>query len=376
MARTQKDLGYLDHTYVCLLAGGTGTRLWPRSRKKTPKQFAPLFHKRTLFQDTIKRVKDIVPVSRIFVITNARYLKDIHRQAPQIPLENIIGEPEKKNTAMAMGVASAWIQKRDPQAVVINLATDHLIKKPVAYRKTLLSASKIAYQKNKLVAVGIVPTFPHTGLGYIHLGQQIDSNSTSSIYQMKGFTEKPDEKTAQKFYKSGNYLWNANNYVYPVQLILEEFKKLSPDIYKNIHRVSQFIGTAKQNQVLKEEYSKVKENSIDYAISEKTKQMIVISGDFGWNDVGDWKVVYDLSPKDKNNNVVIRHGSDDGGGHLDIDSHNNLIQFDDQLIVTIGVNNLIIVDTEDALLICDKNKAEDVKKAVQILKKKKLTQYL
>jgi mannose-1-phosphate guanylyltransferase len=369
MAKPSKKPEYLKHTYVCLLAGGTGTRLWPRSRVKTPKQFASIFGRLTLFQQTVKRVRDVVPVSRIFVITNKKYKKDIQKQVPLIPSKNIIAEPEKKNTAMAMGVAAAWIHKKDPEAVVINLATDHLIQKPKRYLQVLKYAAKTAFNSNKLVAVGIVPQFPHTGLGYIHFGKKISTSSQSPIYEMKGFTEKPDLATAKRFLKTKKYLWNANNYVYQTKAILSEFKAHAPGIYRHIYDVYQALGTANQSSVLKKAYKNVEENSIDYAISEKTKEMVVIPGDFGWNDIGDWKVIYDLSKKDKDGNVVISQGSN-GGQHVNLDSNNNLIQFDDQLIATVGVQNLIIIDTGDALLIVSKDRAEEVKGLVKLLKQK------
>lgn len=376
MVKALKQPEYLKHTYICLLAGGTGTRLWPRSRIKTPKQFAPILGRLTLFQQTVKRIRDLVPLSRVYVITNQRYKKDIQRQVPLIPNKNIIGEPEKKNTAMAMGVAAAWIHKQDPKAVVINLAADHLIKKPKRYLKILKGAAKTAFEQDKLVAVGVVPTFPHTGLGYIHFGKKISKATTLPTYEMKGFTEKPDIATAKRFLKTKQYLWNANNYVYTTKKIIEEFKIHAPDIYRHVYNVYKAVGTKDQDKVLKREYKLVREDSIDYAISEKTKEMVVIPGDFGWKDIGDWKVIYNISKKDKEKNVVISHGSN-GGQYINMDSKNNLIHFDDQLIATVGVENLIIIDTGDAVLICNKDKAQDVKKLVKLLKEKKsLSKYV
>jgi mannose-1-phosphate guanylyltransferase len=376
MVKRLKKPEYLKHTYICLLAGGTGTRLWPRSRKKTPKQFAPILGRLTLFQQTVKRIRNLVPLSRVYVITNERYTKDIQRQIPLIPNKNIIAEPEKKNTAMAMGVAAAWIHKKDPKAVVINLAADHLIQKPKKYIKVLKGAAKTAFTQDKLVAVGVVPTFPHTGLGYIHFGKKIPSTSSLPTYKMKGFTEKPNLPTAKRFLKTKQYLWNANNYVYTTKRIIEEFKIHAPDIYRHVYNVYKAVGTKQQNKVLKKEYRLVREDSIDYAISEKTKEMIVIPGDFGWRDIGDWKIIYDISKKDKNGNVVINHGSN-GGEQINLGAKNNLIHFDDQLIATVGVENLIIVDTGDALLICNKDKAQNVKELVKLLKEKKnLSKYV
>ncbi len=365
---------YLKNTYICLLAGGTGTRLWPRSRKQTPKQFVPILSRKTLFQETIARAEKIVPPERIFVAANKDYIDDVRRQSPQITRKNIIGEPEKKNTAMAMGTAAAYIHKRNPKAVIINLATDHQIGNLSAYIKTLKAAAKTAYTKNIMVSVGLVPEFAHTGLGYIESGKKIGKTDGINVFEMKGFKEKPDLKTAEEFIKTGKYYWNANNYVYPAQLLLEEFKSLAPDIYKHIVKVKKAAGTFREKSALKREFSKVRSESFDIAISEKTKRMVLIPGSFGWDDVGDWKSVYDLSKKDKDKNVVIQ--GDDEGEYFGIDSTNNLIHFDDQLIVTVGVDNLLIVDTDDALVVCHKDKAQDIKKVVEYLKEKNKKKFL
>lgn len=373
MANTSNN-DYLKHTYICLLAGGTGTRLWPRSRKESPKQFSALFHRHTLFQQTIKRVRSLIPLSRVFVITNQRYGEDIQRQEPLIPEENIIAEPEKKNTALAMGVAAAYIHKKDPDAVVINLATDHLIQDLDLYRKTLKQATKVAYQEKLIVSVGIEPQFPHTGLGYIETGARMRKVNGAEVYKVTAFTEKPDEKTAKKFIKAGNYYWNANNYVWPTQTILDEFERIDPELYQNIYAIYQALDQPNLPKVMKQEYAKARSDSIDYAISEKTDKLVVIPGTFGWSDIGDWKVVYELSSKDEDGNVVISHGPE--GNHYGIDTHNSLIHFDDQLIATIGVEDLLIINIKDALLVCHKDRAEDVKKLVKSLKEKKLKKYL
>lgn len=373
MAQTSKS-DYLENTYICLLAGGTGTRLWPRSRKQTPKQFVPILSRKTLFQETVARAEKIVPPERIFVAANKDYIDDVRRQSPQIPRKNIIGEPEKKNTAMAMGTAAAYIHKRNPQAVIINLATDHQIGDLSAYFKVLKAAAKTAYNQNVMVSIGLVPEFAHTGLGYIESGKKLSKTDDIDVLEMKGFKEKPDLKTAEKFLKTGKYYWNANNYVYPAQVLLEEFEALAPDIYKHIVKIKKAAGTFREKAVLRKEFSQVRSESFDIAISEKTKRMVLIPGSFGWDDVGDWKSVYDLSKKDKNKNVIIQ--GDDEGEYFGIDSSNNLIHFDDQLIVTVGVNNLIVVDTDDALVVCHKDKAQDIKKVVEYLKEKNKKKFL
>lgn len=364
----------LKHTYVVLLAGGAGTRLWPTSRSQTPKQFNKLFGRHTLFQETIRRVKGLVPLSRVFVITNKDYLDEIEQQEPLLVEKNIIAEPVKRNTALAMGVAAAYVYKKDPDAVIINLATDHLITENDVYRDTLATAAAFAQEHRCLVSVGIVPTFPHTGLGYIQSGEKVGKVGPHDVFKVKSFKEKPDEDTAKKFLKEGGYFWNANNYVWHAATVLNEFKTLCPDIFKNIMAIYEAIGTPKEAEVLNEQYHAAREEQIDTAISEKTDKLYVIPGSFGWDDVGDWKVVYDLSSKDADGNHVAVHGQQ--GLHLGIDTKNSLIHTADKLVATIGVDNLIIIETKDALLVCHKDQAQTVKQLVGLIKDKKLKRYL
>ncbi len=369
------------NVYVVLLAGGTGTRLWPSSRKTSPKQFARLFSKYTLFQETIRRVKGLVPLSRILVITNKDHVSDIQRQEPLIPEENIIAEPEKKNTALAMGVAAAYVHKRNPNAVIINLATDQVITDIPTYQKTLLAAAKFVDKHQTLTTIGIVPAIPHTGLEYIKLGEPVDRIDGETAYKVDSFIKRPEisdpanpTKKAQEYMKQGNYLWNANKFVWSTKVILEEFNLLAPDLYKNIMNIYNAIGTPQEKGVLKVEYHKAKNEQIDFAIGTKTKKLHVFKGKFGWNDIGDWRVVYELSDKDENGNSIIVHGAK--GRHVGIDTKNSLIQTEDQLITTIGIENLVIIDTKDGLLICDIKRAQEVRDIVKILEEKKLDQYL
>lgn len=367
-----------DNLFVVLLAGGTGTRLWPSSRKQTPKQFIKLFGTRTLFQETLRRVKDLVPLSRILVITNEDYIDEIQKQEPLIADENIIAEPVKRNTALAMGVASAYAHKRNPKAVVINLATDHLIADPARYITTLKAAAKFAAEHNCLVTVGIKPIFPHTGYGYIKAGEKqtdIGQNGQAlPVYKVDSFKEKPDLPTAEEFLSEGNYFWNANNFVWPTQVILDEFKRLAPDISANIEAIYKDIGTPNEKTTLASEYEKARDEQIDIAIAEKTDKLMVIPGEFGWNDVGDWKVVFDLAPKDENGNHTETHSIQ--ARHLELETKNTYIQAGDRLVVTVGVENLVIIDTPDAVLVCSQDKAQEVKKIVDELKEKGLKRYL
>ena len=375
MAKT--PAAYLEHTYIVILCGGGGTRLWPGSRKQTPKQFINFFSENSLYKEAVDRAKKIVPVERIFIITNKDYVDEVKREFPQVLKKNIIAEPFKKNTALAMGVAAAYVYKRDPQAVIVNFASDHTVEDLEKAKKTVLASAKTAFDKNILVAVGISPTFAHTGYGYIKTGKILQKVDNLPVFKALEFKEKPDLKTAKKFLKKGNYYWNANWYTWSAKAILEAFKKFSPGLYKNIKRIYQTIGTKQEQKILKQEYKKAKEEQIDTAISEKVGNLVVIPGKFGWNDVGSWNVVFDLAAKNKDNNVVIQSSrATKKQAIIAHDSRNNLIHYHDQLVALVGVEDLIIVDTKDALLVCKKDRAQEVKKIVQKLKEQKKQEYL
>ena len=355
-----------QHLYVVILCGGGGTRLWPLSRNKSPKQFIELVGPETLFAKTLARAKRLVEPSHIFVMTNKAYLEDVTKHSDGIPAENIVTEPEKKNTAMAMGVIAGIIHTRDPHAVVINLASDHLIGNEPGFVQAMRAAAQVAAKGERIITVGITPTFPHTGLGYIHADGSLGSALDFPVYQVEGFREKPDEVTAAKFLQAGNYYWNANLYTWTTALILEEFARLAPHFYAAIQKIMQAYGTPSFSQVLADEYHQAKEEQIDTAISERTDKLAVIPGDFGWTDIGSWNVVHDEVEKDGEGNALISREA--GGEWLRLDSKNTLVSTSKKMIVTIGVENLVVVDTPDALLITHKDKAQDVKKVVESLK--------
>ncbi len=358
-----------DHIYVVILCGGGGTRLWPLSRQRTPKQFIPLLDQETLYQKTFKRIDGLLSPDHIFVITNHQYLDKVKKFSPNIPQANIIAEPEKKNTALAMGVASAYIHKRDPQAVVINLASDQLITNNQMFRETIFTSAQVAYGQKYFVTVGITPTFPHTGLGYIEAGDLVREMSSLPVLKVKGFTEKPALPKAKQYVASGRYYWNANLYTWSTKLILDEFAHHAPHIYKHIEKIMAAINTPQETEVLAREYATAPEEQIDTAISEKTNKLLVIPGNFGWTDIGSWNVVHDEAEKDEHNNSFIRRHPK--GEWLALDTENSLVSLGKRTIATIGVTNLMIVDTPDALLIVRKDRAQDVKKIVKLLQAKK-----
>lgn len=361
-----------DNFYAVILAGGGGTRLWPKSRRSTPKHLLKLYDDRTMVQQTFDRILPLIPKERIFLITLETYVKDIKNQLPEMLDENIIAEPQGKNTALAMGMASCVIRKQNPEAVVVNLAADQLIEKEDVFRQVIEEALNVAGPSGYIVSIGIKPTFPHTGLGYIKTGEKLNMGKNFPVYKSDGFKEKPDLETAKKFLDSGHDLWNANLYCWSVKNIAEAIKEQAPDLSKNLDEIFTSLGTPEEEKVISNTYEKAENIQIDVAVSEKIKNLVVIPGDFGWNDVGDWKVIYDTKPKDDQGNVI----DNESDLLLNINSENCLVEGNQKLIAMIGLKDIIVVDTKDALLICHKDKTQDVKKVIEKLKEEKKEEYL
>lgn len=356
----------LDHLYVVILCGGGGTRLWPLSRTSTPKQFIDLVGSETLFVKTLKRAQKLVPNDHIFIMTNKNYLEDVLKSTSKLPKENIITEPEKKNTALAMGVIAGIIHARDEEAVIINLASDHLIANDKVFVDSMLAAAAVAAEDKYIVTVGITPTFAHTGLGYIHADGTISNESGHDVMRVEGFREKPDFETATKFLSTGAYFWNANLYTWSTKLILSEFARLAPELSAHIVTIMRASRDKDFESVLVREYKLAKEEQIDTAISEKSDKLAVIAGDFGWTDIGSWNVVHDEVAKDEDGNALISR--EEGADWFRIDTKNSLVSSGKKQIVTIGIENIVIIDTADAILIAHKDRVQEVKKVVEHLK--------
>ena len=363
------------HLFVLILCGGGGTRLWPRSRNKLPKQFAKLIGKKSLFEMTVDRFDGFVPWEKIFVVTTTKaYGRIVRKQAPKIPYRNIIIEPMRRNTAMAYGLGALFIKKIDPEAVIITETADHPIKDIPVYLKNLMTSAQAAAQGNVLVTTGIKPDFPHTGFGYIKKGKIWRQFDGQPVYKLEKFTEKPDLETAKRYLQSGDYFWHASLFVWRADSYLRALKKYEPKAGKAIEKISRAIGGKEEQKVIQEAYEEAPDISVDYAVAEKADNFYMVVGKFGWEDVGNWQVVYELVKKDKDGNAILKFG--EKGEFIGLNAKNNLIQFDDQLIAAIGVEELIIVDAGNIILICRKDKAEEVKKMVQLLKKVGKTEYL
>ncbi|MBI5357115.1 mannose-1-phosphate guanylyltransferase [Candidatus Collierbacteria bacterium] len=361
------------HLFAVILAGGGGTRLWPRSTNAKPKQFLRLISDKTMLQETLSRIIPIIPPERVLVITNSKYKTMVEADLPSVPSQNIFAEPEKKDTAMAMGVGAIIASKIDPEAVIINLAADHVVKDEKEFRRTMLAAANAALTGDFLVTVGISPTFPHTGLGYIRIRDKINDINGLPVYRVTGFTEKPKEDKAKEFLATGKYFWNANNYVWTAKSALESFKKHLPKTYSQLVKLKTALGGKDINMIAADVYAETEAISIDYGVSEKAGNLLLVPGDFGWSDIGDWQVVYDLSTKDKSGNVIDQSR---GIPPILIDVKGCFVCGGKKLLAAVGVEDMIMVETKKAVLIVPKNKAQSVKHIVEWLKEKGMTEYL
>lgn len=368
MSESKTNSKYTDHLYAVILAGGGGTRLWPKSREKTPKQFLKLFGNKTLTEITAERIAKFIPWERIIVSTgNEEYGKIIQKLLPLVPRKNIILEPVRKDTAPAQTLAAFYIYNLDKDAVIINAATDHFINPDKNYKRTMLGAAQVAFEDDMLVAIGIPPSYPHTGLGHIKKGEHIRNANYRHVYKLEKFVEKPPLPVAKRYTESGQYYWNANHYVWKAETLLHEIEKYAPEIYSNLSAFSKYIGTKDEKKMLDKYYNLVPKISIDYAVSEKTKKICMMVADYSWTDIGDWNEVWKNHSKDESGNVVI-DGEEQGGDLINIDTSDALIHKNGRTIAIIDVDNIVVVDTKDALLICSKSKAQNVKKIVTLLK--------
>lgn len=355
----------MSHLYAIILAGGSGTRLWPRSRAEHPKQFLDLVSERTMLQETYDRIVPLVPPQNVFVITSWRYVDDVHAQLPYVPESQIIGEPEGRGTAPPCALAAMLLLERDPNAVTFILPADHVIPNATTFRAALVAATEVA-GRDYLVTLGITPTFPEIGYGYIEAGDPLDAANWQPVLRVRRFREKPTLEVAQQFLAQGNYFWNSGIFVWRADKIVFEFQTHMPEMYAQMGKI---VGNGLQAPSFQQDWQALQNETIDYAIMEKAERVAVIPLNVGWNDVGSWAALYDLTPHDSAENAVR-------GEHIGIDTQTTLIYSEKRLIATIGLQDMIVIDTEDALLICPKDRAQDVKKIVDELKRRKASNYL
>lgn len=342
-----------------IMAGGRGERFWPKSRKNMPKQFLSLTDDgKTMIQLTVERILPLVALEDIFIATNGDYKELVRQQLPDLPEENILCEPVGKNTAPCIGLGAVHMAKKYGDAVMIVLPSDHLIKYNKIFLNTLADACDVAEQGDNLVTLGITPDSPETGYGYIKFQTE---NTLGHAFAVERFVEKPDLETAKEYLASELYLWNSGMFVWKVSTILENLDRYLPETRDGLRRIGEAIGTERAAQTLEEEFSAFLSESIDYGVMEKAEHIYILTGAFGWDDVGSWLAVGRIKKSNEFGNVV-------DGNAVTVETKNTIIQGGSKLIAAVGLKNMIIVDTEDALLVCDQNHAGEIKKVLENLK--------
>jgi mannose-1-phosphate guanylyltransferase/mannose-6-phosphate isomerase len=361
------------HLFAVIMAGGSGTRFWPLSREKMPKQLLKIGAEDTLIQETVKRVLPLIKREDIFVVTNHGLSDAVNTQLSAkfggSWDSSFILEPEAKNTAPALGLAALHLNRIDPDGIMVVFSADHSIRKSDEFLGLLRKAGDAA-DDDYLVTLGIKPDRPETGYGYIKAGDPCASaGDHSGVCSVEAFVEKPNVDTAREYLKQGKYYWNSGIFIWKTSSLLREIEKNAPLLHKGLMQIQKNIGTDKETEVIKQVFKKLEPISIDYAVMEKTDRAAVIPADIGWSDVGSWTALDDVSDRDTSGNVIV-------GNVIDIDSHDSIMYAEKRLVATIGLKDLVVVDTPDATLVCSKERAQDVKKVVDELKKRKTGEHL
>ncbi len=360
-----------DHLYAVIMAGGIGTRLWPRSRTAVPKQFLDLLGPRTMLQDTVDRIEPLIPLSRMLVVVSSKHAEVVRRQVPGLPQENIIVEPGPRGTAPCIALAAVAIQQRDEQATMAVFPADHRVADAEGFRTAIAASSDVA-QDDYLVTLGITPNHPHTGYGYIERGESLGSARGMPAYRVLRFTEKPDVDTARLFVECGQYYWNGGIFIWKVATILNEMARLLPRLHAELQPLAAAWGTEGLEKVIEGAWGRVPRTTIDYGIMEKATRAAVVPVDIGWDDVGNWATLSDLVGGDAAGNTTRGEGR-----HFLIDTTDTYVYSSEgRLAVVVGLVGLVVVDTPEALLICTKEDAQRVREVVERLREEGLQEFL
>jgi mannose-1-phosphate guanylyltransferase len=362
----------MSKVYAVIMAGGVGTRFWPRSRERSPKQLLEIIGKGTMIQNTVQRLEHSVEPGNILVVTNRLQKTLTEKQLPAVPPENIIVEPVGRNTAPCIGLAALHIRKREPDAVMVVLPADHLIQDVPEFNRVLQLAIETARASSSLITIGITPTHPETGYGYIQMFNEDGEHNpffAKGVFKVKTFAEKPNLQTAERFLASGDFLWNSGIFIWGVNPILEEIARCLPELHAELLKIEDAIGTPRYQSTLELVYGLIRGISIDYGVMEKAEKVYVIPAQFGWSDIGSWDEVYRVAGKDEHGNTI--HGR-----CVARDTHNSYIYSPGKLVAAIGVNDLVVINTDDALLICKRGRTQDVKEISDYLKRKQMNEYL
>ncbi|HEY4206104.1 MAG TPA: mannose-1-phosphate guanylyltransferase [Puia sp.] len=357
------------HNYVVIMAGGIGSRFWPMSRQNYPKQFLDILNTgKTLIQWTFDRFASFIPIENIFVVTSNEYKDIVHKQLPNMAVDNILGEPSRKNTAPCIAYISFKLQQKDPKASLIVAPADHLILDTKGFTKVCLEALSFVGKHNAFITLGIKPTYPNTGYGYI---QHEQHSVSDNVYKVKTFTEKPNLELAKTFMASGDFLWNAGIFVWQVKNVIQAFEKYLPEMYDVFSAEREKFNTPAEKKALEHIYPLCTNISIDFGIMEKADNVYVIPSSFGWSDLGTWNSAYENLEKDYFANAIA------GNNVVVIDATKCVVKApNDKLLVLQGLDDFIVVDTKDVLLICKRDKEQDIKEYVADIKRSKGDHFL
>jgi mannose-1-phosphate guanylyltransferase len=355
--------------YATILAGGSGTRFWPKSRANLPKQFLVLQGTQSLLQETLQRIASLIPLPQTFIVTAQHQLRQTAEQLPHLPVDQILLEPLGRNTAAAVALAAWHLLSVDPEAIMVVLPADHAIPDHAAFCDSLQLAAVVAQQCDMLMTLGVKPTYPATGYGYISVGEALDIPAAQGAHRVSRFTEKPNAQVAVRMVESGNYLWNCGIFVWRAATIAQELQTYLPELWAGIEAYGAAWHAGTSAEDLDQQYAELPSVSIDNGVLEPSTRVGVVPVAWAWSDVGSWRSLRDLHAADADGNVVV-------GQHLGRGSNRLIVYSPDKLVATIGLSNLIIVQTDDMVLICDKEHDQEVKDFVTMLQQQGQTQYL
>lgn len=369
-AKQRKGLT-LEHYYAMIMAGGGGKRLWPMSRQDSPKQMLALVDDDSMFKVSVDRLDPLFPPENVYVVTGKQYVEGLRADAPEIPEENFIVEPYGKDSGPAAALGLTVIQKRDPNAIIAILTADHHIADKDRFRRVLRAAHDIAREEDFIVTLGISPSYPATGFGYIQRGNHLGEANGFNYYNSLGFKEKPRADLAMEYLRSGHYSWNSGMFIWSARLAMHEFERQHPAMYALLQKLSDAVDQPHYSQVLDDVWENIARISLDYAVMENAEKMCVIPIDIGWSDIGSWEALYDILDADKQGNVFRGKATE----RINLDTQETLV-FSDRFVVTIGIRDIVIVDTDDALLVCHKDRTQEVKDAVKSMQNNDQHDYL
>jgi len=348
--------------YAVIMAGGQGTRFWPRSRRQRPKQLLNILGAQTMIEQTVARISPLIPPERIVVVAGEAHRDQLLAALSHLPVENFLFEPVGRNTAACVTWAALWLRQRAPEAVMAVLPADHVMRDEAEFRQILATAAAVAQTSSRLVTIGIQPTHPETGYGYIRVGADRLQVEGRDVFRVERFVEKPSRDKAEQFVAERRYLWNSGMFIWRVDSILHEIQRYLPQLASELQPVGTAQAADQQAAIIADVYPRLEATSIDVGVMERAQDVWVVPGSFGWSDVGSWRALSEILPADSQGNVVV-------GAHRGLETSDCLIYSPNKLVATIGLANLVVIETDDVLLICPKTRDQDVRKLVELLER-------